>query len=95
MPYRHIVLFRLYDGCRPAEIAAAIEGLEELGELPGILEWTVRRSEDERKGVVIVQNALFESREALTAFSVHPAHQVSAARLAKMADWWIGDHEET
>lgn len=84
----------MYDSCQPDDIAEAIDGLEALRELPGILEWTIRRSEDERKGVVIVENALFDSRESLAAFSTHPAHHVSAARMARLADWWIGDYEE-
>lgn len=94
MPLRHIVLFRVYDGVEPARVAEALDGLKSLAELPGILEWTVCLSTDERKGTVIVENALFESTDALAAFSAHPEHQVSAERLRVMADWWIGDYEE-
>lgn len=94
MPIRHIVLFRVHDGIESDQIDAAVAGLTSLADVPGILEWTVRVSTDERKGVVIVENALFESREALAVFAAHPAHQASAERLRTMADWLIGDYDE-
>ncbi len=94
MPIRHIVLFRVYEGTEKDLIDAAVEGLKSLGELPGILEWTIRLSTDERKGTIIVENALFENDRALAAFAADPRHQVSAERLRTMADWWIGDYDE-
>lgn len=94
MPLRHIVLFRIHDGVDQELIGEAVRGLDELKNISGIVEWTVRLSTDERKGVVIVENALFESRAALARFAADPRHQVSAERLSKMADWWVGDYEE-
>lgn len=91
---RHIVLFRVHEGVAKELISEAVDGLNSLSDLPGILEWTVRLSTDERKGVVIVENSLFESREALAAFAAHPKHQISAERLRNIADWWVGDYEE-
>lgn len=93
MPYRHIVLFRFRDGVDEEQIAAAIEALASLKVVPGLIEWTVRRSQDGRKGAVIVENALFENRQALADFAVHPLHLKSAALLSEIADWWIGDYE--
>ncbi len=94
MPIRHIVLFRIHDGVAPDLISEAVDGLDSLRDIPGIVEWVIRRSTDERKGVVIVENALFESSEALASFAAHPNHRISAERLRNIADWWIGDYEE-
>ncbi|MEO6471007.1 MAG: Dabb family protein [Aeromicrobium sp.] len=94
MPLRHIVLFRVRDGIGESQIASAIQALEALKVIPGLIEWTIRRSQDERKGVVVVQNSLFETRQALADFAAHPLHKVSADLLRTMADWWIGDYEE-
>lgn len=94
MPLRHIVLFRVHDGVTADRLSEAVDCLDSLGTIPGILEWTVRLSTDDRKGVVIVENALFESRASLEVFAAHPDHQVSAERLRNMADWWIGDYVE-
>ncbi len=94
MPLRHIVLFRVRDEIGESQIASAIQALEALKVMPGLIEWTVRRSQDERKGVVVVQNSLFETRQALADFAAHPLHKVSADLLRTMADWWIGDYEE-
>ena len=94
MPLRHIVLFRIRPGIGAVRIAEAVEALEALKVVPGLIEWTVRRSEDERKGTVIVENALFEDRQALADFAAHPLHQASVERLGTIADWWIGDYAE-
>ena len=87
-------MFRVYEGVETARVSEAVEGLNSLSEIPGILEWIVRLSDDRRKGTVIVQNSLFESPEALAAFAAHPLHRVSAERLRNMADWWIADYPE-
>lgn len=94
MPLRHIVLFRIRDGITEDQIAVAIEALAALSVIPGLIEWTVRRSLDERKGTMIVENALFENSDALAAFALHPQHAASAALLRTIADWWIGDYDE-
>lgn len=94
MPLRHIVLFRIRPEVGDVQIAEALEALEVLKVIPGLIEWTVRRSEDERKGTVIVENALFEDRKALADFAAHPLHEASAALLRTIADWWIGEYEE-
>ena len=94
MSLRHIVLFRVREGVGEGRISAAIQALEALEGIPGIIEWTVCRSQDQRKGAVIVQNSLFESQEALADFAVHPLHNASTDLLRTMADWWIGDYVE-
>ena len=94
MAYRHVVLFRIRDGVPEETIAEAERRLAALGTIPGILEWTVRRSDDERKGTILVENALFSDRSDIDSFRVHPQHQESSDLLREIADWWIGDYEE-
>jgi heme-degrading monooxygenase HmoA len=93
-PYRHVVLFRLHDDTDDATRDAAVAALASLHDLPGVLEWTVRVSDDTRKGVVVVENALFESEAAFRAFQAHPRHAEAGALLRETADWWVGDYPE-
>lgn len=94
MALRHLVLFRVYDAVADADVDDALEQLASLGTLPGVLEWTVRLSDDRRKGRILVENGLFESREAFEAFRVHPQHVQVSTVMRELADWWIGDYEE-
>ena len=94
MAYRHVVLFRVHDDVDDARVDEAVAALRALAAVPGVLEWTVRLSDDERKGRIIVENALFESRATIESFRVHPLHQTSSDLLREIADWWIGDYEE-
>lgn len=94
MPYRHIVLFRIHDDVSDALLDEALTLLQGLREVPGVREWTVRLSDDPRKGRVVVQNSLFDEREAIEAFRVHPLHRRTTDLMRTIADWWIGDYEE-
>lgn len=89
---RHVVLFRMYDACTDAEVEEMLSLLRPLGDLPGILSWTVDLSLDGRKGRVIVEDALFESEEALDSFRRHPRHAVVAEKMSTRADWLIGNY---
>jgi hypothetical protein len=61
---RHIVLFKIKDGVNELQIESAIKLLKELGiDNPSIIEWTVEKSLDERKGKIIIENSLFKSKE--------------------------------
>lgn len=95
MAFRHLVLFRVHDHVPDADVEAAVERLDALRTMPGIREWTVRLSDDRRKGRIIVENGLFESREAFDAFRVHPQHDGVSAVMREIADWWIGDYTES
>lgn len=94
MALRHLVLFRVHDHVPDVDVDDALEQLASLASLPGVLEWTVRLSDDRRKGRILVENGLFESREAFEAFRVHPRHDEVSTVMRELADWWIGDYEE-
>ncbi len=95
MPLRHIVLFRVYADAPASTVEKAITTLMSLEtNVPGLLEYRVERSLDERKGIVIVENALFESRTALRLFRESEEHQAVSEILKGMSDWWIGDYSE-
>ncbi|WP_311210864.1 MULTISPECIES: Dabb family protein [unclassified Aeromicrobium] len=94
MALRHLVLFRVYDAVADADVDDALVQLASLATLPGVLEWTVRLSDDRRKGRILVENGLFESQEAFEAFRVHPQHVQVSTVMRDLADWWIGDYEE-
>jgi hypothetical protein len=89
-PLRHIILFKLYPQADPEEV---LHRLRSLASEPGLLEWRIERSLDERKGIVIVQDSLFTSRAALDTFRVAPAHVEVAAFLSQRADWLVADYE--
>ncbi len=93
-PYRHLVLFRVHDHVDDAALAHAVRTLEALGDAPGVVEWTVRLSDDDRKGRVVVENALFADRDAFEAFRASPAHADAGALMRGVADWTVGDYEE-
>lgn len=84
---RHVILFRLREG------ADADRGLALLRSFrpPGTLKWVIERSVDERKGVVIVEDATFVDQSALDAFRVSEEHAEAVAFFREHADWLVGD----
>lgn len=94
MAYRHVVLFRVRDDVPDDAVDEALRRLDALGQAPGVLEWTVRLSDDTRKGRVIVENALLGGREVLESFRAHPLHEQSSEVMREIADWWVADYEE-
>ncbi|MCR2824237.1 Dabb family protein [Microbacterium sp. zg.Y909] len=92
MAYRHVVLFRVYDGTTPAQVSESIRLLRDLGRLPGVVSWRVERSLDDRKGTIIIEDAAFADRVAYEAFRAHPAHVAAANALSGISDWWVGDY---
>ena len=89
--YRHVILFRLYAQADPDEV---LRRLRSLADQPGVLHWRVERSEDERKGTVVVQDSTFASRAALDAFRVAPDHVEVADFMCRNADWLVADYVE-
>jgi hypothetical protein len=84
---RHVILFHLHEGADPD---VAIRLLEE-ARPAGVLKWVIKRSLDERKGTVIVEDTTFVDQEALDAYRVSDAHKPVADYLGQRADWVVGD----
>jgi quinol monooxygenase YgiN len=92
LPFRHIVLFRFRPEVPDAEVARAAELLDSLRAAPGVLEWRVIRSLDERKGIVVAEVGLFETPEHFSAFRASERHAEVSAYLADRADWLVADY---
>ena len=76
---KHIILWRLkveYTEAQKAEIRAGIkEGLEGLsGQIPGLLEISVRTDCLPSSTVDVMLDSTFESAKALKNYSTHPKH---------------------
>lgn len=61
------------------------------GEDAGILFFRVEHNLDLRKGVHLVEIAMFRDNDALQAFRVHPKHKELTDVLCQCADWQVGD----
>jgi len=92
--FRHIVLFQVHADVADAQVDEEIDALRSLGSLPGIERWVVERSLDDRKGVVIVEDATFVDRAAFEAFRSSEQHRAVGEQLREIADWLVGDFVE-
>lgn len=93
---RHIVLFKIRDGITEEKQGEAIKLLKELGkDNPSILEWTIEKSLDTRKGIIIIENSLFKSEEDLNSFRSFEKHIKTGEFMREISDWIIGDYFET
>jgi hypothetical protein len=92
MSFEHIVLFRLRDGADPDEVVDVLD--RSRPDDPGLVSWTVARSLDERKGVVVVERAVFVDRDAFERFRGSDAHREAGRHLAGCADWLVADVED-
>ena len=61
------------------------------GREAGIIFFKVEQNLDLRKGVHLVEIAVFRDNEALQQFRVHPKHKELTDILCKIADWQVGD----
>ncbi|HAN24116.1 MAG: sulfite reductase, beta subunit [Microbacterium sp.] len=94
MAYRHVVLFRVREGVSQQAIDEAIEALRALASLHPVRRWTVARSLDERKGVVIVEDATFDDASGFAEFRRANEHVSAAAQMSQISDWWVADFED-
>ncbi|WP_349426413.1 Dabb family protein [Microbacterium sp. LWS13-1.2] len=92
MTFRHIVLFRVHDDVDIELLDRTVEELDQFAHHPGVVSWIIRRSLDERKGRVIVEDATFENQQAFERFRTDPAHVRAGRRMAQVSDWWVGDY---
>ncbi|MBB3698587.1 Dabb family protein [Flammeovirga yaeyamensis] len=74
----HTVLFKFKEEATQEQIQAMVDALQALGgKIDEIKEIQVKENFSERaKGFTIMLYSLFESKEALEAYQVHPAHVV-------------------
>lgn len=89
--FRHVVLFRLHDA---ADADAAIRVLEEMRPAEGLVSWTITRSLEDRKGVVIVEDATFVDRAAFEEFRRSEGHRLAVEHMRRCSDWLVGDWTE-
>ncbi len=93
----HVVLISFKEDSTAAERKMVYDLYQTLdqecgGREAGILFWRVDHNLDLRKGVHLVEIAIFESDDALQAFRRHPKHQeFTETLLSKVADWKVGD----
>ena len=82
---KHIVLYTLKDGVEKDEtvkmIASHLEPL--VGKIPGLLHLEIRRAYN---GMDYVLYSEFESREALTAYAIHPLHLEAKTHFFHLLD---------
>ena len=82
---KHIVLYRLKDGVEKAEavklIASVLEPL--VGKIPGLTHLEVRQAYN---GMDYALYSEFESKEALSAYAVHPLHQEAKKHFFHLLD---------
>lgn len=57
----------------------------------GILFFKVEHNLDLRKGVHLVEIAVFTDNDALQKFRIHPKHKELTDVLCQVADWQVGD----
>ena len=86
--FRHVVLFHLHEGADPEP---ALRVLRDACPETGVLTWTVTRSLDQRKGIVVVEDATFVEREAFEDFRASDGHQAAVAHMSQCSDWVVGD----
>ena len=92
--YHHVVLFRLHNEVDQTSQDEAVEALRSLGKgIPGLVSWSVNSSIDTRKGRIIIEEAVFQSRSDFEAFRDSLAHAEISKVMSQIADWWVGDYE--
>lgn len=91
MTFEHLVLFRLHETADGDEV---LRVLDASAPADGLVSWRVRRSLDERKGVVVAEHAVFTDREAFERFVASPAHREAGRFMAERADWLVADWED-
>lgn len=88
--FEHIVLFRLHP---KTDVERARLILESSRPEAGVVEWSVAESLDRRKGVVLVERAVFTDRASFERFQEMPAHRCAGEHMSTCSDWLIGDVE--
>lgn len=82
---KHIVLYTLKDGVDKKETIEMIRDILEplVGKIPGLLHMEIRPAFN---GLDYALYSEFESREALTAYAVHPLHEEAKGHFFHLLD---------
>lgn len=92
---RHITFFKALHGVDRSAIEQAVTLLSELsGVDEGQIEWIVKLSLDERNGLIIVVNSLFDSPDSQLRFRQNAQHIEAGKFMAGISSWQNGDYEE-
>lgn len=92
---RHIVLFKLYENTTPVQQQEALNLLHKLGaDNSNLLEWTITKSLDTRKGIILIENGLFADEDAYLEFQKSDKHFKVADYMKNIADWVVGNYIE-
>jgi quinol monooxygenase YgiN len=88
---RHIVIFLLKPGADESEVLRLLRSLEKSDD---VLELTAEQSLDARKGIVVVENALFKDEAAFERFKKSEHHKQVGEEMSQLADWLVADYIE-
>lgn len=96
MPLHHVVLISFKPEATDEQRQEIYDRYQTMdtdcgGQEAGILFWKVEHNLDLRKGVHLVESAIFTDNDALQAFRQHPAHTALTRVLSQIADWQVGD----
>ena len=89
----HLILFALYPEADEDIRNEALSLMAEMCETEGVIKYQIAESTDTRKGVVLSELVVFESREAFDAFKLTPRHVTYAEFIRDWADWKISDYD--
>lgn len=91
--FMHVILFEMYEEATEAIRDEALRLMVAMCQgVPGIVKWQVAESTDTRKGIVLSELIVFESREAFEAFKSTPGHMAYADFIRLWANWKISDY---
>lgn len=90
--FRHIIIFRMYDGTTQATVDEALRMMVAMCEDPTVLHYEVSLSDDRRKGLRLLEFVDFQDEATFTAFKATQGHLEFANFIRSHADWDIADY---
>jgi quinol monooxygenase YgiN len=90
--FRHVILFKTYDGTTDETIDEALRLMVDMCEDPTVVHYEVGLSQDTRKGKILFELVDYADEDAFNAFKATPAHQAYANFIRNHADWIIADY---
>jgi quinol monooxygenase YgiN len=88
---RHIVIFLLKPVVDVNEVLSLLRSLQKSED---VIELTAEQSLDTRKGIVVIENALFKDEAAFERFKKSEHHKEVGERMSQLADWLVADYIE-